>query len=49
MATAPALTEPRLTDRDGELTSLLSVLGSAPAVVLVEGEAGVGKSSQDWA
>jgi len=44
VATAPALTEPRLTDRDGELTSLLSVLGSAPAVVLVEGEAGVGKS-----
>ena len=44
MIPAPALTAPRLTGRDGELTALLSVLGDAPALVLVEGEAGVGKS-----
>jgi hypothetical protein len=35
---APALSMPRLTGRDGELTALLAVLGDAPAVVLVEGE-----------
>lgn len=44
MVGAPALSMPRLTGRDGELTALLAVLGDVPAVVLVEGEAGVGKS-----
>jgi DNA-binding CsgD family transcriptional regulator len=40
----PAISAPRFTGRDREMASLASALASPPAVVLVEGEAGVGKT-----
>ncbi|MEU6602546.1 helix-turn-helix transcriptional regulator [Streptomyces flaveolus] len=40
----PALSAPRLVGRDGELETLGSALGQTPVVVLVDGEAGIGKT-----
>jgi hypothetical protein len=40
----PTVTAPTFTGRDRELGALGSALACPPAVVLVEGEAGVGKS-----
>ncbi|MFJ3672440.1 ATP-binding protein [Streptomyces sp. NPDC090106] len=40
----PALSAPRFVGRDGELDTLGSALGGEPAVVLIEGEAGIGKT-----
>ncbi|MBO0882107.1 MAG: AAA family ATPase, partial [Mycobacterium sp.] len=38
------ITAPGFVGRDGELAALRTVLGKPPAVVLVEGEAGIGKT-----
>ncbi|MEW1773643.1 AAA family ATPase [Streptomyces sp. NPDC086777] len=40
----PALSAPRFVGRDGELDALESAVRSAPVVVLIEGEAGIGKT-----
>lgn len=40
----PGLSAPRFVGRDGELDTLGSALGHATAVVLIEGEAGIGKT-----
>lgn len=40
----PALSAPRFVGRDDELGTLASALGRTPAVVLIEGEAGIGKT-----
>ncbi|MFJ2397247.1 ATP-binding protein [Streptomyces sp. NPDC087843] len=40
----PSLNSPRFVGRDDELRELLGALAHPPAVVLVEGEAGIGKS-----
>ncbi|MFF5500012.1 helix-turn-helix transcriptional regulator [Streptomyces aquilus] len=40
----PALYAPRFVGRSGELDALAATLGGAPAVVLIEGEAGIGKT-----
>ncbi len=40
----PALSAPRFVGRDDELDTLASALGRGPAVVLIEGEAGIGKT-----
>ncbi|MFF7212931.1 helix-turn-helix transcriptional regulator [Streptomyces sp. NPDC008238] len=40
----PALSAPRLVGRDVELNTLASALGRTPAVVLLDGEAGIGKT-----
>lgn len=40
----PALSVPRFVGRDRELTALGDALGRPPAVVLLEGEAGIGKT-----
>ncbi|MBE8478370.1 helix-turn-helix transcriptional regulator [Streptomyces justiciae] len=40
----PALSAPRFVGRDGELDALGSALDGEPAVVLIEGEAGIGKT-----
>ncbi|MFE2538769.1 helix-turn-helix transcriptional regulator [Actinacidiphila glaucinigra] len=40
----PALSAPRFVGRDGELDALGTALGQTPAVVLLDGEAGIGKT-----
>ncbi|KUN18790.1 hypothetical protein AQJ23_39360 [Streptomyces antibioticus] len=40
----PALSAPRFVGRDGELDAIRSALAGDPAVVLIEGEAGIGKT-----
>ncbi len=40
----PAVAAPAFTGRDPELAALAAALGTPPAVVLVEGEAGIGKT-----
>lgn len=40
----PALSAPRFVGRDGELDTLGAAFGGTPAVVLIEGEAGIGKT-----
>jgi DNA-binding CsgD family transcriptional regulator/tetratricopeptide (TPR) repeat protein len=40
----PVLAAPRFTGRDQELAALAAALASPPAVVIVEGEAGIGKT-----
>ncbi|MFE5138964.1 helix-turn-helix transcriptional regulator [Streptomyces fagopyri] len=40
----PALSAPRFVGRDGELNTLRSALERTPVVVLVDGEAGIGKT-----
>jgi DNA-binding CsgD family transcriptional regulator/tetratricopeptide (TPR) repeat protein len=47
---APTVTTPGFVGRNRELAALTGALAQAPAVVLVEGEAGIGKSRllQEW-
>ena len=46
----PTVTTPAFVGRSRELAALTGALAQAPAVVLVEGEAGIGKSRllQEW-
>ncbi|WP_433796342.1 helix-turn-helix transcriptional regulator [Actinoplanes sp. CA-252034] len=48
--TSPAISTPRFVGRDRELTALRGALARPPAIVLVEGEAGIGKSRllREW-
>ncbi|MER5470773.1 AAA family ATPase [Streptomyces sp. NPDC002685] len=40
----PAIASPVLVEREGELAALRGALSDPPVVVLIEGEAGIGKS-----
>jgi DNA-binding CsgD family transcriptional regulator/tetratricopeptide (TPR) repeat protein len=49
-ANPPPVTTPAFVGRDREIAALTGALAQAPAVVLIEGEAGIGKSRlvQEW-
>src|SRR4051794_640129 len=48
--TSPTVSTPHFVGRDREMTALRGALARPPAIVLVEGEAGIGKSRllREW-